>query len=107
MPLYDARLPRSDQPVAHAFGLVDVMGAKLGAKAFPPASVVPFPRVVADADGRAWDYVLWCDTDTGELEYYPRDNDLFLLDEKTKQVRTAVVKAKPPLELVPVAEEIP
>ena len=107
MPLYDARLPRRDQPGANAFDLHGIMGARLGAKAFPPPSVVPFPRVVADADGRAWDYVLWCDTDTGELEYYSRKNDLFVLDEKTKRVRTELVKAKPPLEILPVAEEIP
>lgn len=105
MPIYDARRPRPDEKFNPCLFWQGLFDARLGSVSFPPWPSGSGKRVVVDAAGNEYEFVLWCDTDTGELEYYIRRDDQFVLDDRTKRAATVKVKAQPPLELLPYAEE--
>lgn len=91
MPLYDCRLPRD-----LTFPCGD-----------PLPGAEPFPRFAGragrlyDAAGNPVQWVVWCDTDTGELERYDRRDGRFQIDPATKRL-LAVRETRPaPLEYRP------
>lgn len=76
--------------------------------ALPPANIlrercrpnaVPFPHrpVVTDAAGQVAEYVIWCDTETGELERYDRDDKGFVY--RNNGIRTVTELRPAPLDV--------
>lgn len=93
--------------------LYDARAGSRGSPFLPTAVArdgsVPFPTPcrTLDAAGEQIPYLLWCDTDTGECEYYDRGPDGFYLDPETKRVATVREFRPAPLTVVKLAKGEP
>jgi hypothetical protein len=77
----------------------------------PPRDVapgaLPFPRFdglpgrLVDATGAAVLYVVWCDTETGEVECYDRSRGALYLNARTLRVATTREMRPAPLQYLP------
>lgn len=56
---------------------------------------------VRDANGLEWKHVIFCDTDTGEIEYVVYDDQGPKLDSEGNEIMKATVKTASPLRITP------